>query len=373
MTSNTTTSNKDSIPMLHLGEIGIGLMQWGTTKIDERVVNPKGNLSDDMVQQLWKTCRDKKVVFFDTAEGYGGGTSETRVQEVRQWYQDKVLDGKPDDVNVVVATKYLPTLWRWTKGAFYRSLKGSLQRLKVAKIDLYFIHTPVHPLPLEYHIQWACDAMDDGLIGNIGISNCPADLCIRAHKVAQQNGGKRIACNQIMLNLLVWQSAKHRETVRVCQELGIQIIAYSPIGQGLLTDGLTPSKFQGIRAVKMTGVEYGNLAPLRAELKTLSDKYSTTMAQVAINWVRGHGAVPLVGCRDIAQTKDALDSTNFRLKKEEVQKLDTMSLGLSLFERPSWRRNLFVIFISILQMAYSAEIQWTELRKMLTDGTRGTS
>eukprot|EP00980_Cylindrotheca_fusiformis_P000488 scaffold120_cov59-Cylindrotheca_fusiformis.AAC.4 len=306
--------------MLQLGGLGIGLMQWGTTNIDNKVVNPKGNLSDDEVRNIWSTCRKHNVLFFDTAEGYGGGTSEIRVRDVQRWYQKELaLQGaKKDDPNVIVATKYLPTLWRWTKGAFYRSLHGSMDRLGVSKIDLYFIHTPIHPLPLETFVQWACDAVDDGLVEHIGISNCNAALCRRAHAVATKNG-KTIACNQIMLNLLVWKSAKHQETVRTCHELGIQIAAYSPIGQGLLTDNLTPDKFQTIRAVKMTGVQYdGKLQNLRQELERLSHKYNATMAQIAMNWVRGKNAIPLVGCRTVHQAKEAYESMSVQpLTQEE--------------------------------------------------------
>jgi pyridoxine 4-dehydrogenase len=231
-----------------------------------------------------------------------------------------------------------------------------MERLGVDVIDLYFIHTPIHPLPIECFIQWACDAVDDGLIKEIGISNCNADLTRRAEAVANRNG-KHIFCNQIMLNLLVWSSDKHQETVRACQELNIKIAAYSPIGQGLLTDNLTESKFQSIRAVKMTGVKYPDLAPLRQQIELLSKKYNCTMAQIAINWVRGHGAVPLIGCRSVSQVKDVTESIHKELTKEEVQDLNSVSLGLSLFERPLYRRSLFVVFISILQLAYNTE-QW---------------
>lgn len=294
--------------------------------------------------------------------GYGGGTSEMRVRSVKTWHEDTELDGKSDE-RVVIATKFLPTLWRWTKGAFYKSLRGSLERLGVDCIDLYFIHTPIHPLPIEYFIQWACDALDDGLIRHIGISNCNADLTLRADSIAKKNG-KRIECNQIMLNMLVWNSAKHQETVRTCHELGIQIVAYSPIGQGLLTDGLTETKFSGIRAVKMTGVKYPEIQPLRAQIEEISQKRNCTMAQVAINWVRGHGAVPLVGCRSVKQVEDAADSVDWDLEKEEIDSLDKLSLGLSLFERPLYRRSLFVLFISLLQLAYYTEQRYKRLKKM---------
>jgi pyridoxine 4-dehydrogenase len=263
---------------------------------------------------------------------------------------------------VVVATKFLPTLWRWTKASFYKSLQGSLDRLGVDCIDLYFIHTPIHPLPIEFFIQWACDAVDDGLIKHIGISNCNADLTVRAAALAKKNG-KKIACNQIMLNLLVWGSAKHQDTVRTCRDLGIQIVAYSPIGQGLLTDSLTEEKFAGIRAVKMTGVKYMEIQALRKRLEAISVERSCTMAQVAINWVRGHGAVPLVGCRSVKQVEDAARSMDWDLTPEEMRSLDELSLGLSLFERPLYRRSLFVVFISMLQLAYYSEQNYKRLKK----------
>ena len=63
MTSTEASSD------LKLGKLGAGLMQWGTTDIDNKIVNPKGNLSEDDVREIWKTCRDHDIVFFDTAEG----------------------------------------------------------------------------------------------------------------------------------------------------------------------------------------------------------------------------------------------------------------------------------------------------------------
>jgi pyridoxine 4-dehydrogenase len=290
--------------------------------------------------------------------GYGGGTSETRVRNVRRWYEETKL-GKKDDV--IVATKFLPTLWRWTKASFFKSLRGSLDRIGVLAIDLYIIHTPIHPLPIEQFVQWASDAVDDGLVRHIGISNCNAELTRRAHAVAERNG-KRIECNQIMLSLLVWNSEKHRETVQTCRELDIQIVAYSPIGQGLLTDDLTDDKFSKIRAVKMTGVQLSDLDPLRQEIRRLSLKHGRTMSQVAINWVRGHGAVPLIGCRNVKQVEDAVGSLEWVLPIGEISKLDDLSLGLSLFERPLYRRCLFVIFISMLQLAYYVELLCSSLK-----------
>ena len=89
------------------------------------------------------------------------------------------------------------------------------------------------------------------------------------------------------------------------------------------------------------------------------------MAQVAINWVRGHGAVPLVGCRSVKQVEDAAQSVRWDLSKKEVEELDSLSLGLSLFERPLYRRGLFVVFISLLQLAYYTEQKYKQIKRIL--------
>jgi hypothetical protein len=78
----TTPSGK-----LDLGGLGIGLMQWGTTEIDNRIVNPKGNLTEEGVRDIWKSCREHHIVFFDTAEGKArkGGLEQTVEYYPRWW------------------------------------------------------------------------------------------------------------------------------------------------------------------------------------------------------------------------------------------------------------------------------------------------
>jgi aryl-alcohol dehydrogenase-like predicted oxidoreductase len=378
----------DSDNKLVLGGVAVGLMQWGSTTIDNSFVNPHGNLTDDTCRQIWKACMDRNttnvICMADTAEGYGGGSSEIRIREVSNYYQThyadskasaagaaglslsvRLSDSKQSCSHIVVATKYLPTLWRWTQSAFDKSLRGSLNRLGVECIELYFIHTPIHPMPLENFIQWACDAANDGRIKHIGVSNCSAEQVRRADAVARRNG-RRIACNQIMVNMLVWNSSKLQDTIQTCQELGVQIVAYSPIGQGLLTEGLTREKFKTIRATRITGVKFDQLQPLRDEIQALSVKYDKSMAQIAMNWVRQHGAIPLVGCRSVRHVEQAAGSCGWDLSEDDVKSLDALSLHVSIFDKPRWRRSLFVVFISVLQLAYFTEQRLSRAKKWIT-------
>lgn len=99
------------------------------------------------------------VRLFDTAEGYGFGSSERRLGEANR--------------NGVLMTKFMPVVWRWTKASFDHSLRQSAQRLGCV-IPVYFIHTPVHPMFLSW-VRWACEAKQRGDVLEVGLSNCGAN------------------------------------------------------------------------------------------------------------------------------------------------------------------------------------------------------
>lgn len=120
----------------------------------------------------------------------------------------------------------------------------------------------------------------------------------------------------------------------------------------------------GIRAVKMAGVNFLAIQPLRQTLEEISQERKYTMAQVAINWVRGHGAVFLVGCRTVKQVEAEGKSAEWDLSPDEISSLDGLSLDLSLSERPLYRRSLFVVFISLLQLSYYTEQGYRRLKRV---------
>jgi len=132
--------------------------------------------------------------------------------------------------DAVLATKFIPTIWRWTKASFMRSLRGSLARMKRSHIELYFIHTPLHPLPIEHWCHAVADAVDAGLIKAIGmesvhypslvrthillgLSNFNAHQITRAHKVFSARG-MTIAANQMLLNLLDYNCPHVQHTLK---------------------------------------------------------------------------------------------------------------------------------------------------------------
>lgn len=327
--------------------LGIGTMQWGRTWVDEQL--NRGNLSDATCTEIYQELVDvHNIQFFDTAEGYGGGTSEERLRDVRHSCSE------PDEKRsypVVIGTKFLPTIGRWTEGSFNRALVGSCQRLGAEQCDIYFIHTPIHPLPLEFWIEAAVKEVNAGRIKEIGISNCNAAQVRRACAAAQKHG-KRIVANQVMFNLLSFNSSELQDTLRTCDELGVKIIAYSPIGQGLLTKDLSKDIFSKTRFARMTRLKFEDLAELRHAIERMAAKYDKSMAQICLNWNICHGTIPLVGTRSLQQAKDSVGCLGWKLSADDVQELDRCALSRSTLSKPRWRRAIFVVFISCLVFSY---------------------
>ena len=109
----------------------------------------------------------------------------------------------------------------------------------------------------------------------------------------------------------------------ICEENEIEYLAYSPLGLGILTvppnKSPKPKTFLRQKLFKMI---LPNTIELRTLLTNIGKKYSASQAQVALNWVRSHGAKPIVGIRNPNQAKDAISALNWSLTKSEKQSLD---------------------------------------------------
>jgi pyridoxine 4-dehydrogenase len=340
-------------------------MLWGNTPLDKSI---NGRiLSDEALDTIVWRATALGVTFFDTAEGYGGGTCETRlaasVHRVVVGSHQRSTTQQSSPAQLILATKFLPTLWRWTEACFLSAVDASNKRMGVTCCPLYFLHSPTHPLPLEIWVRAAARAYKTGTIRALGLSNCNAQQVTRAVLEAKKHNIPIVA-NQIMFNLLVAKSPEVLETMRVCADFGIRIIAYAPVGQGLLCDNLSQEKAKGIRLLRMTGLRYDALHDLREEVMAIATVHKKTMAQVAINYVAAKGCIPLVGCRTVAHVEDAVGAVSgWTLTPEDIQRLDRVALGKHTFERPRWRRAAFIVFISLLMTAYKVSVVYGRVKE----------
>ena len=172
-----------------------------------------------------------------------------------------------------------------------------------------------------------------------------------------KNFGVPVIVNQVHYSLLDYNSKALQGMVLVCKECGITIVAYSPIGQGLLTDGLNEESYSKNKPARMFRLKYDDIQPLRTCIRQIADKHQASMAQVAINWCASHGTVPLVGCRSVKQARDTLGVLSFDLSEEDIAMLDGLALDRSTLESPGWRRAIFVSLAGVI-MSTCKGLDW---------------
>lgn len=317
--------------------LAIGTLQWGTTWLDDKIINRTGVLSESTCQHIVDIMDTASVTLYDTAEGYGGGTSEKRL--------GRLLDSNQH----LYMTKFLPAPWRAFHSDFEQAARNSCQRLGIAKIHVYLLHSPVHWRPIEFWVHAAAKCRQKGLIEYLGLSNANGDQVRRAVQAGKQYG-IQVVCNQVHFSLLDYKSSSLQEMQKVCDELNVTIVGFSPIGQGLLTENLTKEKMASNKPAKMLRLKKDDIAELRAVIEDTAAKYEKSMAQVCLNWCIQHGVVPLVGCRSTQQAKDSIGCLGWSLKDEDVKKLDAVALDKSTLESPGWRRAFFVALFGIVNV-----------------------
>ncbi len=296
---------------LRISPLGIGTWAWG-----DRLFWGFGRGYDEAdVQAAFQTSLAAGINFFDTAEIYGRGRSEQLLgQFIRESGQ-----------SVVVATKFFPYPWRLRRADLLRALRKSLERLGLSRVDLYQVHWPNPPVSIETWMAGLADAVDAGLVRAVGVSNYNVEQMRRAHAALAERG-VALASNQVQYSLLDRQP-EQSDLADTCRELGVTLIAYSPLAQGLLTGKYTPQNTpSGVRRFRYTRQRLAQVQPLIALLRQLGEAHGgKTPAQVALNWVICKGAVPIPGAKNARQARENAGALGWRLTDGQVAALDEIS------------------------------------------------
>lgn len=298
---------------LHALEMGLGAMQWG----DRAMWQYGRDYGLDEVRQAFEVSLAAGIRFVDTAELYGNGLSERSLGRFL----------KETDQPALVATKFFPWPWRFTKSALPRALKGSLARLGVESVDLYQIHWPSPVLSTDSLMGGLTECVQSGMTRTVGVSNFGHARMVAAYSALARNGIP-LAANQVHYSLLNRTAEKDSILAR-CKELGIRLIAYCPLERGLLTGKYTPENPPpGRRASKYAKI----LAKIQPLLKYMiqigQDHGGKSCAQVALNWVICKGALPIPGAKNAEQAEQNAGALGWRLTDEEVARLDFASDAL---------------------------------------------
>ncbi len=319
---------KDTLPLRPLGKsdlmitpIGLGCWQFSKQKNMAGKFWP--TLSDDLITGVVKTTLDGGINWFDTAEIYGNGASEKALSSALI-----SLGKKPGDV--IIATKWWPMLR--TASNIPKTISKRMDALDPFPIDLYQIHQPWGFSSEKEEVKAMANLVREKKVRYVGVSNFSAKKMRSAWETMQQLGLPLVS-NQVPCSLLN-RKIESNGILQTAQELGITIIAYSPLAQGLVTGKFhnNPELLKNIgmrkysTLFKPAGLEKSR--PLVKLVAELALKYGVTASQVALNWLisfYGDKVVVIPGATKESHATENAGAMTFLLSTEDTARLDQAS------------------------------------------------
>lgn len=308
---------------LKVTKLGIGAWSWGDTSYwnnfqwDDRKMKAAKSAFDSSI--------DSGITLFDTAEVYGSRMSFGAINsETLLGRFIKERKEKDPETEVAVATKFAALPWRLGRQSVIAALKDSLCRLGLDSVDLYQLHWP-GVWGNEGYIDGLGDAVEQGLVKAVGVSNYSERRLRDAYEKLKQRGIP-LASNQVNYSL-IYRFPEENGVKATCDELGVTLIAYSPIAQGALTGKYTPENPpSGPRGQIYTPEFLTRLQPLLNRINEIGDSYKKTPTQVVLNWLIAQGnVVPIPGAKNAEQASEFGGALGWRLTSEEVDELRSLA------------------------------------------------
>jgi aryl-alcohol dehydrogenase-like predicted oxidoreductase len=299
---------------LEVSAIGLGCMSM------------TGGYSDKPDRQemisLVRTAVDRGVTFFDTAEIYGPYANEELVGEALAPYRGQV----------VIATKFgwdIDPVERKPRGrvtsrpeVIKQVVDGSLHRLGVEVIDLYYQHRVDPQVPIEDVAGAVKDLIEAGKVKHFGMSEAAAGTIRRAHAVQPVTA--------VQSEYSLWWRRPEQEVLAACEELGVGFVPFSPLGKGFLTGTVSAStNFDPTNDIRSTIPRFSpealqhNLAVVDL-LTSIAQRKDATPGQIALAWLLAQKPwiVPIPGTRKLHRLDENLGAADIELSAEELAEIE---------------------------------------------------
>jgi aryl-alcohol dehydrogenase-like predicted oxidoreductase len=265
---------------------------------------------------------DRGVTFFDTAEIYGPYANEELVGEALAPYQGQVLIG----------TKFgwdIDQVERKPRGGVSSSpdvikmvLDGSLQRLRVDAIDLYYQHRVDPDVPIEDVAGAIKDLIEAGKVKHFGLSEAAAGTIRRAHAVQPVTA--------VQSEYSLWWRRPEEEVLPACEELGIGFVPYSPLGKGFLTGTINPAtSFDSSNDIRSTIPRFAPEALRHNQavvdlLGSIAQSKGATPGQIALAWLLAQKPwiVPIPGTRKLHRLEENIGAVDVELSADELAEIE---------------------------------------------------
>ncbi len=309
-----------------LSPIGLGTWQFSSGVGELGKYWPA--LTDAITKDVVSVAIEHGVNWFDTAEQYGDGVSERNLSNAL-----KELDIAPGTVKV--ADKWWPKNRKAT--SIVDTISERLDCLQGYPIDLYQIHWPESESWLRTEMKALAQLVEEGRVKSVGLCNYNRRDIKRAHRFLRKRGIP-LASVQIHYNLAYRHSERH-DVLKVVADLGMSVIAWSPLEQGLLSGKFHNNDEEALKLlkrdrVKMFGLTSARLEETQALIDTLgriSTIHNATPAQISLAWIRQyHGNLMLAipGANSAEQSLSNSRSMDIFLSQSELEELDIVSRGL---------------------------------------------
>jgi aryl-alcohol dehydrogenase-like predicted oxidoreductase len=265
---------------------------------------------------------DLGVTLIDTAEVYGPFVNEELVGQA--------IRGRRDEV--VLATKFglishtggRPGTPDSSPASIRTAVEGSLERLALDSIDLYYQHRVDPKVPIEDTVGALAELVAEGKIRHIGLSEAGPDTIRRAHDVHP--------ITALQSEYSLWTRDPETWTLPVLRELGIGFVAYSPLGRGMLTgkvrsiDNLAESDFRRTNP-RFTGENFQHNLSSADEVQSIADEVGCTSAQVSLAWLlaQGDDIAPIPGTKRVSRIEENAGADDVALSAEQLDRLDKLT------------------------------------------------
>ncbi len=277
-----------------------------------------GDCDADAAISLLRAAVDRGVTFFDTADAYGPFRNEELVGEALRPLRDRV----------VIATKFgqefLNDGSRRVNGRpeYVRTAcEGSLKRLGIDCIDLYFVHRIDKTVPIEDTVGEMSRLVAEGKVRHIGVSEASPETIRRAHAVHPLTA--------VQTEYSLWTRDVETRVLPTLRELGIGFVAYSPLGRGFLTGRIASQADLAEGDVRrgMPRFQGENLAgnlEIAKRLARIAERNGVTSAQLALAWVlaRSDDIVPIPGTRRLAALQENIAAADLVLSAADLAELE---------------------------------------------------
>ncbi|WP_036483409.1 aldo/keto reductase [Myxosarcina sp. GI1] len=308
---------------IHLPVMGCGTWAWGN-----RLLWNYDKSMDEELQGVFDRCVSNGVTLFDTGDSYGTGRLSGRSEELLGKFANEYSGANRD--KICLATKLAPYPWRLTAGSAVSAAEASAKRMG-RNIDLVQMHwSTANYFPWQewWFLDGLADLYERGLVEGVGLSNYGPKRLKEIHQKFSDRGVP-ITTLQVQYSLLSTKPVTELGVKEVCDELGIKLIAYSPLCLGILTGKYTDKSTypKGLR-----GLLFRRLVPQARSLlnclQAIAESRQKTMSQVAINWCIAKDTIPIPGAKNAKQAQDNIDAKDWLLDSGEVAELDRAAAGV---------------------------------------------